>query len=153
MRRFSVAGRSAITNATTEHSAVQFWNPSTTTPVFIYEIWGVKTAAVADNLALVKTTVRGTAGSVVTPTIINCLEVDPIAPNSGVLLDLAAFTVQPTHSTIYLARANLAASIGASFVWYFNKPIAIRNGGVAVCVPTSLSIAIQPADFTFVWSE
>jgi len=152
MPRYAVGGRSAATAATIGHAAAALWNPSTTKKIKIREIWAFKTVATVDYHALRRISARGTPGSTVTPGQGNCFEQPRIAPQSGALLDLAAYTVQPTLVGENLARANLPAAIGAGFIWVFAEPIEIPPGeGLAIITP--VATILQPSDFTFVWDE
>jgi hypothetical protein len=128
------------------------WNPSSTKKIKVREIWVFKTVATADNHAIQRATARGTPGSTITPDASNCLETPRIAPQSGALLDLAAYTVQPTLTGVILARANLPAAVGSGFIWVFAEPIEIPPGeGLALITP--VAVILQPSDITFVWDE
>jgi hypothetical protein len=152
MPRYAVGGRSAATAATADHVAAALWNPSSTKKIKVREIWVFKTVATADNHALRRITARGTPGSTVTPDASNCFETPRVAPASGALLDLAAYTVQPTLTGVNLARANLPAAIGSGFIWVFTEPIEIPpDEGLAITTP--VATILQPSDFTFVWDE
>lgn len=150
--RYGVGGRSAATAATANHVAATLWNPSTAFNIYVREIWVTKTVATADNHQLNFTTTRGTAGSTVTPDIDNNYE-RQVAPPSGALLDLAAYSVQPTLQTPALAARNLPATVGSFLVFDFrDKPIMVRPGqGLAIGTP--VATVLQPSDFTFVWDE
>jgi len=95
MARYSVGGRSAATTATINNAAAQLWNPHATKSIKLSEIWVAKTVGTADNHILYPTIVRGTPGSTITPDVDNHFQ-RQYAPGSGALLDLGAFTVQPT---------------------------------------------------------
>lgn len=153
-RRYSVAGRSGATNATAGHCAATLWNPSAGRVLSVHEIYMVSAGAVADNWALVVATARGTAGSTVTPTIINDFGNASVAPNSGAVLDLGAYSVQPTVGTLYIRRGNRPGALGVEFPIIFTRPFEIPPGeGLSIVVPSGLSVAIQATDFTFVWEE
>lgn len=151
MRSFSVGGRTVATAATVNHAGAQLWNPSTTKSIFVTQIAWAKTVGTVDNLGLVRSTARGTAGSTVTPTAQNDIDFDT-AP--GALLDLAAFTVQPTLSsaTAYMFRWNLPATIGAGFVLPLPRPIEIPTvSGLVLLTPPA--VILQPGDVSFWWDE
>ena len=152
MPRYSVGGRSANTAATANHCAACLWNASGTKPIFLREVWLFKTVATADHQALVRATARGTAGSTVTPDANNCWSDTKIAPQSGAVLDLAAYSGQPTIAAPYLARANMPAAVGSGFIWVFNEPYVIAPGNGAAIVTPPATI-LQASDFTFVWDE
>lgn len=152
MPRYAVGGRSAATAATADHAAAALWYASGTKAIKLREIWVFKTVSTADNHALRRITARGTPGSSVTPDASNCMEVPRVAPQSGVVLDLGAYTVQPTLTGVNLARSNLPAAVGSGFIWVFTEPIEIPPGeGIAIITP--VAVILQPSDFTFVWEE
>src|SRR5687767_11340936 len=124
MPEFRVAGRSAATAATANHVAACLWNPSATLTIFVTEVHVCLTAATAANLSLRKTSTRGTppAGSVVA-TIDNSHD-SSAAPASGAVLDLAAFTAQPTLVGVPIERWALPAAIGAAGMFVFPNGIA-----------------------------
>ena len=152
MLRYAVGGRSAATAATANHAAVALWNPHATKVLYVRELWVFKTVATADNHALQRITARGTPGSTVTPNGTSCFERIRVVPASGAVLDLAAYTGQPTLTGGILARANLPAAIGAGFIWVFAEAIAVPPGeGLALITPAA--VILQPSDITVVWDE
>jgi hypothetical protein len=151
--RYAVGGRSAATAATANNCAAALWNPHATKSIKVREIWVFKTVATADNHALQRITARGTPGSTVTPDANSSFDCPLVAPQSGALLDLAAYTVQPTLAGgVPLARANLPAAIGSGFIWVFAEPIEV-NPGTGLAIITPVATILQPSDFTFVWDE
>lgn len=152
MPRYAVGGRTAATAATANHAAAALWNLSATKAISVREIWIFKSIATIDNHGLRRITARGTPGSTVTPDATTALNTPRITPQSGALLDLAVYTVQPTLAGVLLARANLPAAIGAGFIWVFAEPIIIPPGeGLALITPEA--VILQPSDVTFVWDE
>lgn len=148
---YRVGGRSAATAATANHAYGALWNPSTTKSIYVYEIHLVKTIGTADNHALVRITARGTPGSTVTPDADNH-DAGQVVPQSGALLDLAAYSVQPTLASPNLHTFNLPAVVGAGLIWTFPNGLRIPNaGGLAIITPQA--VVGQPSDITFVWSE
>lgn len=152
-KRYTIAGRSAATLATATHAAAALWNPSAAgIRLFVKEIAWAKTVATADNFGLIRITARGTPGSTVTPSATSDYELGPVTPPSGALLDLAAYSVQPTlNGTNYLRRDNLPASIGAKFTWFFDDLEVGAGTGIAIVTPAA--VILQPGDVTFVWEE
>ncbi len=154
MAVYRIGGRSVATAATANHAYAQLWNPHTTSRIDVQEIHIAVTAAVVSNYGLLRSpTTRGTAGSTVTPTIESSDGRD-VAPPSGTLLDLAAFTAQPAlaSATAYMNRWNLPAAIGAGMIWVFGDPIKVPPlTGLVVVTP--VAVIGQPIDITFVWSE
>lgn len=152
-RGFSVGGRTAATVATANHAGAQLWNASTTKSIFVTQISWSKTVATADNVGIVRSSARGTAGSTVTPAQQNDFAYDA-APPSGALLDLAAFSVQPTliSSTAYMFRWHLPAAVGAGFILPLPQPIEVpQSTGLVIVTPPAT--ILQPADVAFFWTE
>lgn len=94
---FSVRGRTAATAATAGHAIAQLWNQHSTqrmlvTKIQVFKQGGAGTAG--DAWEVRRSTARGTPGSTITPALAQD-ENRSLAPVTG-LLDLAAFTVQPT---------------------------------------------------------
>ncbi|MGH2690734.1 MAG: hypothetical protein ACRDKW_18285 [Actinomycetota bacterium] len=152
MSRYSVAGRSADTAATANHVAAQLWNPSAIKALEVVEILVVQVGATVSNHSLQRSTARGTAGSTVTPDIDNDYS-RALAPPSGVLLDLAAFSVQPTLAGPDAFRANAPAAAGVGFGWsFYSKPYEVPPG-TGVCILTPVAVILQDSDFTFVFDD
>ena len=153
MRGFSVGGRTAATAATANHAAATLWNASSTKGVYVTQISWAKTVGTADNIGIVRATARGTAGSTVTPAQQNDSDYQA-APPSGCLLDMAAYSVQPTlaSATAYMFRFNLAAAVGAGFILPLPDPIFIPAGAGLVILTPPATI-LQPADVSFFWKE
>jgi len=86
------------------------------------------------NVRFRRITARGTAGSTVTPDIDNH-SIRGIAPPSGSVLDLAAFTVQPTLDGSDLGLGYVfAAAQGSGLVYPIPGGIEIPGGtGLAMC--------------------
>jgi hypothetical protein len=134
---YSVRGLTVATAATADHAIFSVWNPSGTKRIELLEIgvFAVTAPTAGAGFYRRRITARGTAGSTATPTAANALEADA-APDSGFLLDLAVFTVQPT-----LAAAPgmgpavvMPNSIGAGVIIPFAYDTIIPPGqGVAFC--------------------
>jgi hypothetical protein len=149
---YRVAGRSAATAATIDHVAAALWNPSTGKRIILLEIHLAKTVATVDNQGIQRITTRGTPGSTVTPDIDNDDNAS-LAPVSGALLDLAAYTVQPTLAGPNKQRWNLPAAIGAGVMWVFGTEGLTIPAGTGIAVVTPVAVIHQPGDWTFVWRE
>lgn len=137
MARYRVRGATAATAATIDHAIAAVWNPSATKRIYLVEFSYCAQVAPAttSGFYLRRITARGTAGSTATPAAPNSEENDAV-PDSGFLLDLATYSVQPT-----LAAApgmglswNLAAVIGSGVVY----PIAGRG----LSIPPGAGIAL-----------
>lgn len=153
MRTYSLGGRTVATAATQNHAGAQLWNPSASRTLFVTQIAWSKTIATADNLAVVRTSARGTAGSTVSSALQDDYDYDG-APPTGAVLDLAAFSGQPTivASASPMFRWYLPAAIGSGFIWPCPAPIKVPPGtGLALITPTAT--ILQPADVTFAWTE
>lgn len=130
---FSVRGFTAATAATADHSLAELWNNNTTKAIKVLEV-GVSKAggagAAGDSLYICRTTARGTAGSTVTPDADNSWE---LAGSTSTLLDLAAFSVQPTKAAPNMWGWTAAAVAGAGIIWPTPRGIWIpQSGGLAI---------------------
>ncbi len=153
MRGFTVGGRTVATAATANHSAAELWNASAVKGIYVTQISWAKTVATADNLAIVRSTARGTAGSTVTPVQQNDSDYQA-APPSGALLDLSVFSVQPTlvSTAAYMFRWNLPAAVGSGFILPLPDAIFVP-AGTGLVILTPAAVILQPADVTFFWRE
>lgn len=150
--RYGVTGKTAATAATIDHALAQLWNPSTNRRLQIKEIHVVKQAAgAADEPVIRRSTARGTPGSTITPTIVNDFE-RTVAPPTGALLDMAAFSAQPTLEALSPASFVLPASIGSGYVWVFPEPIYVPVGNGLV-ITNGVALAFPVSRVTFVWDE
>ena len=133
MERYTIGVAPGTTAATADHAISQLWNPSSAVTLYLKEIHVVKVTATGLNvLQLRRSTARGTAGSTITPTIVNEYD-NALAPPSGALIDLAAFSAQPTLSALNLHSWILPAAIGSGVMWVFEEPIRIKPGtGIVV---------------------
>lgn len=152
MARYSVTGKTAATAVTIDHAIAQIWNASTSKRLWVREIHVFKQAVgAADEPVIRRSTARGTAGSTVTPGTIQ--EREQIAvPPSGFLLDLAAFTVQPTlagtQATGSLESAVIPAAIGAGIMWSWQEPWEVP-AGQGLVVTTGIALAFPVSRVTF----
>lgn len=121
-----VRGFTAATAATVNHAIATLWNPSGSRRIKVVEVAIFKAGAgtANDSLYLNRITARGTAGSTVTPDADNSSEADSTSP-AGMLLDLAAFTVQPT-----LASPGMYGWVAA----------AVAGAGIGIPVPRGIWI-------------
>lgn len=130
---YTVRGVTAATVGTIDHACFAIWNPSATKRIELLECGiFVTTAPVATSgLHLRRITARGTAGSTATPTLENAIQRDA-APDSGFLLDLAAYSVQPTLAAVPSMKGWVpAASVGAGLVLPFRDVVIPPGTGVA----------------------
>jgi len=151
---YTVRGKTVATAATADHAIAELWNPHSTQRIKVIQLAVFKSAAGAagDSFRLRRTSARGTAGSTVTPVQANH-STNGVAPVSGALLDLAAFTVQPTLVAGELGPDWIAAAFAAAGLTY-----AIPGG---IEIPPGAGLAIVQAaatiwpisGVTFVWLE
>jgi len=139
---YIVRGRTAATAATIDHAIFQVWNPHSTQRIKLIQ-WSIFKEAVgtaADGLRFRRTSARGTAGSTVTPTIEHHSE-RAIAPPSGFLLDLSAFSVQPTLVAGELGQGWVASAVvGSGGVIAIPGGLIIPPGTGIVAIQTKATI-------------
>jgi len=155
-----ISGRTAATAATANHALAGLWNPSGTRRLKVYEVWICANAAptAGTSLYIVRASARGTAGSSITSTIDNDTE-RILAPASGAILDLAAYSVQPTLSPAagtntagMFGTWTFAAVAGSGVIFPFPRGIVIPTGfGLVIAQKTAVIFPIS--DVTFVWEE
>lgn len=155
-----ISARTAATAATANHVLAQLWNPSTAYRMTVYEVWiCANTAPTAGSaLYLVRSSARGTAGSSITSTIDDDSEL-VLAPPSGAILDLAAFSVQPTLSPAagtntagMFATWSFAAVVGSGIIAPFPRGIVIPPGK-GLCIAQKTAVIFPVSDVGFVWEE
>jgi len=149
---YRVSGRSAATAAVANAAICGVWNPHTTKRVLLEEIHLFKQGAIGaagDALEIRRTTARGTPGSTITPSITNDENRD-MAPPSGFLVDLAAYTVQPTLEANGLGRWTAAAVQGSGIVLPVNITVPPGTGLVLISIPAT---AWPASDVAFVIDE
>jgi hypothetical protein len=154
---YTVTGRNAATAGTADHAVWGFWNPHSTQRIKVIN-WSMfaQSAAPAAGWAcrLRRISARGTAGSTVTPNSSNHSTLG-VAPVSGVLLDLAAYSVQPTllASSVDLGpRFVFSAVQGSGIIYPIPGGLEIGPGaGVAMIqVPATISVVF---DIGVTWLE
>jgi len=139
MIRYHVGGRWAAPSVGSEPYAV-FWNTSTTKQLYVQRLVVENDhATIAANMAIQRVSTRGTAGSTVTPDIDNDAE-RAVAPGSGVLLELADYTVLPTFQGPRMTRPIISPR-GGSLEWRFSD----RRGRGGLAVPQSTGLLIEAA--------
>lgn len=154
MRHFAVAGRSANTAATADHTAAQLWNPDTTRSLWVAEIHIQKSStATADSHGIARSSARGaTPTTTVTPDLDSDFERE-ITPDTGAVLELATFGTQPTVASPYLYRGVLPAAVGAAVQYVFpgrGLKVPPLSG---LIVTTPVAVILMASDFTFVFWE
>ncbi len=129
MSVYQVRGLTAATAATADHALFGLWNPDASKRIRLLELGLFKSGAGAagDSVYLTRSTMRGTAGSTVTPDADNAYDADDV-PASGALLDLAAYSAQPTLATPPLWGWVASAVAGAGVIWPCSPGIVIPPG-------------------------
>jgi hypothetical protein len=152
MNNYVAQAKTVATAATIDHAVAELWNPSTVRSIWVTEVHVFVTVATAVEPVLRRSTARGTAGSTVTPTIVNDFE-RALAPASGALLDLSAFTVQPTLEALGLHGMATGAAVGAGVMWVFRGD-GLRVPSVnGLVITTGAAVAFPVSRVTFVWKE
>lgn len=153
MNSYAVRGRTAAAAATANHAIAVLWNAHATKRIAVTEIAVFKTGAgaAADALVIQRTTTRGTAGSTVTPDIDNSYQAD-VAPPSGPLLDLAAFSAQPTLATPPL-KGFVAAAVAASGIVFPVPRELVVPPGTGLAIIQIAATAWPASEVSFEWNE
>jgi hypothetical protein len=148
MARYAVNGKTAATAATIDHGVAAIWNPSSSKRIHLLQLHVVKQAAgAADEPVLRRITARGTPGSTITPSAVN--EYEQVAtPPSGFLLDLAAYTVQPTLAASPLHGWVLPASVGSGMMWVFDDNGLEIPAGQGILITTGIALAFPVSRVT-----
>lgn len=151
---YSVRGRTAATAATADHCVCEMWNPHASQRIKIMNFSMVAQAAPGAGLGyrFRRTTAKGTAGTTVTPAITNDHR-HAVAPVSGVTLELAAFSVQPTLTGNDVVIDWVFAAVAASGLVY-PIPGGIEIGpGAGLALIQVAATAAPIFDVTFSWLE
>ena len=154
MKEYSARGFTAATAATADHALGALWNASSTKRICVveYGIYKAGAGAANDSIYVCRITARGTAGSTVTPDGDNDWSGDGATPPSGALLDLAAYSVQPTRASPNLFGWVASAAAGAGFSKPSPRGIWIPAGtGLAIC--QRAATAWPTSEVYFEWLE
>lgn len=149
---YRVGGITAANVATASHGVATLWNPSTSVEMWLKELHFVNTTAASALVRLARITGRGTPGSTVTPDIDNEYA-RAGTPPSGALLDLAAYTVQPTVDASALDQWTTPATIGAGKVWSFGSKGLLVPPGAGVGLVNQGTTSTPVMNVTCAWSE
>jgi hypothetical protein len=155
MARYRVSGTTAATAATDQHAICALWNPHATKSIICREISVVAFAAPGAGAGFLvrRISVRGTAGSTVTPGAVNETDEDPgTNPLSGYLLDLAAYSVQPTLVAGDLDAWVFAAVAASGIVKPYPEGIYIGPGRGLVLVNRA-AIIFPTSEVSFLTEE
>lgn len=147
---YVVQGKTAATAATIDHAIAALWNPHASIRLKVAAIHVFKQGAgAADEPVIRRSTTRGTAGSTITPTNVNDFE-RVTAPPSGALLDLAAFSAQPTLEALGLHGAVIASAVGSGLMWVFSEPLEVPAGnGLVLTTGVALAYPVSRVTFEF----
>lgn len=151
--RYSVGGRCAALPAVTQSPLGVLWNPHATKDIYVVSLSCFRsTLGAASQYIWLRTTTRGTPGSTVTPDIDNDVE-RLLAPISGAVLDLAAYTVEPTKVGDPASHQIVpSTAIGDGQELFFNSPIRVPAGtGLATVQAGATGGRI--CDIAFSWDE
>lgn len=152
---YTVTGVTAATGLVADSAICAMFNPHATHRIKIVQFQIFKNGGagvVGDAIRMRRITARGTPGSTITPGIQSHSE-RGVAPVSGVLLDLSAYTVQPTLDLIDLGFGWTAPAVqGAGIVLPIPGGIVIPPGaGLAII---QIAATAWPAsNVTFAWLE
>lgn len=153
---YTCRGRSAATAATADHAISALWNPHSTQRIKLVALSVFKqggAGAAGDSFRLRRISARGTAGSTVTPDI-DHHSMAAVAPVSGALLDLAAYSVQPTLiATSDLGIGWTAPAVqGAGLVYPIPGGIEIPPGA-GIAIVQVAATAWPASEITYSWME
>lgn len=152
---YTVRGRNAATAATADHAIWAIWNPHTTQriKVLAFSMFAQSGAPAAGySVRLRRITARGTPGSTVTPSI-TAHSTRGVAPPSGAVLDLAAYTVQPTLEAGDLGLGYTFAAVqGSGIVYPIPGGIEVPPGTGLACVQVPATASVQ-FEITVTWLE
>lgn len=151
MAIYYVRGFTAATAATADHAICALWNGSGSKRIKVFEfaIFKAGAGAANDSFKIERITTQGTAGSTVTPDADNSIEADA-TPDSGAVLNLAAFSAQPTRSTPALYGWVAPAVAGAGLIIPFPRGISIPPGtGLAVTQRAATAWPTSEVSFGF----
>ena len=155
MARYRVSGTTVATAATDQHAICALWNASTTKTIICRELSVVAFAAPGAGAGFLvrRISARGTAGSTVTTAAVHETDDDPgTNPVSGFLLDLAAYSVQPTLIAGDLDAWVFAAVTASGIVKPYPEGIAIGPGrGLALV--NRAAIAFPTSEVAFLTEE
>lgn len=150
MSAYSVRGRTAATVATLNHAIAAIWNPHATQRICVTEIGLTKqggAGTAGDAIYVTRISARGTAGSTVTPGIAQD-HGRSIAPPSGFLMDLAAYSVQPTLDGVGMRGFTLAAVQASGLIIPLPRSIELPAGtGLAICQAAATIMPICEVHF------
>jgi len=149
-----VSGTTAATAATDQHAIAGVWNPHSTKRVWILEASLVAFAAPGAGAGFVlrRTSARGTAGSSVTSAAVHSLESPGTASQSGFILDLATYSVQPTITSGDLDAWVYAAVAASGLLKPYPEGIEV-GPGTGVVLVNRAAIIFPTSEVSFLVRE
>jgi hypothetical protein len=121
------------------------WNPSGSVNIRVRKIEVM--GGTAMRLSVIRTSTRGTRGTVTTPDGDNAFTRTTAVPPSGTELDRGDYTVNPTFATNPLLRGQVSGQNGCQIGWWLEQPIVVGPGrGLAVVTDTThtaMSLAFE----------
>ena len=120
--------------------------------IYVTQVSWCNAASTAETLIMLRTSTRGTGGTVTSGSRQNDCEYET-APTNVVQVDVGGFVGEPTIiSSIPIARFNFAGQVGEGFIMPFPDGLAVpKDTGLAMCSGTTG--ALVSADVTFWWRE
>lgn len=154
MARWRIEGTTAATAATDQHAIAAMWNPSGTKAIRVYEIGLVAFAAPGAGAGFLvrRSTAQGTPGTSVTLAAVHDLARGATAPQSGAILGLAAYTVQPTLTASELFGWVFAAVTASGIILPIPEGIEVGPGAGLVLVNRA-AIAFPTSEVSFAGEE
>ena len=150
---YTVGGTTVATGALANNGIATLWNPSATKRLTVtsFGIVAIAAPGAGAGIRVARLTARGTPGSTVTP-LANNRGDGSVAPQSGALLDLATYTVQPTLATPAMESWVLAAVIGSGVILPLNNGLGydlLPGTGLAIVTRAAIIVPACEVFFTF----
>ncbi len=160
---YSVRGFTAATDTSYPNALATLWNPSSDKRICVVEVWlflaGALPQTTRNNPRLVLATARGTAGSTITPDGDNDLGGEGAAPPSGALLDLAAYSAEPTLASpplwgVTFGGSSVTGSGGHGWTWAAPGGVWVPPGqGLCLLADDGAAAAWPTSEVVFEWLE
>jgi|SRR5712692_6658608 len=148
---YSVSGEPAAVG-TIDNAIAALWNPHASQFVKVIQVQIAFTAAptAAYRIKVRRISARGTAGSTITPGIANH-SLRGIAPPSGALLDLAAYSVQPTFDGDNIGPGWVFSAVAsAGLIYPIPGGFQVGPGaGLALVAAATIAGAISRVTYVF----
>jgi hypothetical protein len=151
--RYGVGGRNNATAATINHCIGALFNPHGTKSIYVILFtWASISGAASTTRYVQRITARGTPGVTVTPDIDNDYDA-LLAPISGAVLDLAAYSVQPTLAPPDFFRPKMTIDTPGNIEeLYFGEQGLLLPAGTGIGLFQGAGTAVV-GDLSFVWDE